>query len=70
MLVARAHGAMDLLDVDPESALKRANRKFRRRFSYIEQALAARGKTPSESTLDEMESYWQEAKRLEKDVAD
>ncbi|MEW6735070.1 MAG: nucleoside triphosphate pyrophosphohydrolase [Acidobacteriota bacterium] len=54
-----------LLDVDPESALKGANRKFRRRFAYIEQALAAQGKTPSESTLAEMEAYWQEAKRLE-----
>jgi tetrapyrrole methylase family protein/MazG family protein/ATP diphosphatase len=58
-----------LLDIDPESALKRANRKFRRRFAHIEQALAARGKTPGESTLDEMESYWQEAKQLEKKAA-
>ena len=55
-----------LLDIDPESALKRANRKFRRRFAHIEQALAARGKTPGESTLAEMESFWQEAKQLEK----
>jgi tetrapyrrole methylase family protein / MazG family protein len=55
-----------LLDVDPESALKGANRKFRRRFKYIETALAAEGKTPAESNLAEMEAYWQEAKQHEK----
>jgi tetrapyrrole methylase family protein / MazG family protein len=55
-----------LLDVDPESALKGANRKFRRRFGYIEQSLAATGRTPAESNLIEMESYWQEAKKVER----
>jgi ATP diphosphatase len=55
-----------LLKVDPESALKRANRKFRRRFAHIEQALATQGKTPAESNLTEMESYWQQAKQQEK----
>jgi MazG family protein len=50
------------LNVDPESALKSANRKFRRRFRHIEESLAAQGKTPSESTLAEMESFWQQAK--------
>ncbi|MBL8152233.1 MAG: nucleoside triphosphate pyrophosphohydrolase [Blastocatellia bacterium] len=55
-----------LLKVDPESALKQANRKFRRRFAHIEESLAAKGKSPEESTLNEMESYWQEAKKLEK----
>lgn len=55
-----------LLEVDPESALKSANRKFRRRFAHIERELAAQGKTPGESTLAEMESFWQDAKRLEK----
>ncbi|MBI4853454.1 MAG: nucleoside triphosphate pyrophosphohydrolase [Acidobacteria bacterium] len=54
-----------LLNVDPESALKGANRKFRRRFAFIEDSLAAKGKTPSESNLEEMESYWQQAKKLE-----
>jgi len=57
-----------LLNVDPESALKSANRKFRRRFAHIETSLATQGKTPSESNLEEMESYWQEAKKLEKSV--
>lgn len=57
-----------LLKVDPESALKSANRKFRRRFGHIETSLANKGKSPSESTLEEMESYWQEAKLLEKEA--
>jgi MazG family protein len=55
-----------LLNVDPESAIKSANRKFRRRFAFIENSLASKGKTPSESSLEEMETYWQEAKKLEK----
>lgn len=55
------------LDVDPESALRTANVKFERRFGSIERALAARGKTPAESTLAEMDALWDEAKRAEKD---
>jgi tetrapyrrole methylase family protein / MazG family protein len=55
-----------LLQVDPESALKRANRKFRRRFAHIEQALAKQGKTPAQSNLAEMESGWQAEKQQEK----
>lgn len=51
-----------LLEIDPESALKRANRKFRERFAYIERALAADGRKPDQSSLDEMERLWQEAK--------
>jgi tetrapyrrole methylase family protein / MazG family protein len=57
-----------LLNVDPESALKGANRKFRRRFGYIEKSLASQGKTPSDSNLEEMEEFWQEAKKLEKEA--
>jgi MazG family protein len=49
--------------VDPEQALRRTNAKFRRRFGYIEQKLAERGKKPGEATIDEMESLWQESKR-------
>jgi MazG family protein len=48
--------------VNPELALKRANRKFRERFGYIERALEARGRTLEESTLEEMEELWQQAK--------
>ncbi|MEK7406121.1 MAG: nucleoside triphosphate pyrophosphohydrolase [Acidobacteriota bacterium] len=51
------------LHVDPEQALRKTNAKFRRRFGYLEQKLAERGKTPAEASLDEMEALWQEAKR-------
>lgn len=50
------------LNVDAESALRQTNRKFVRRFQYIEQTLKAQGKTLNESTLDEMDALWQEAK--------
>jgi MazG family protein len=52
-----------LLDVDPESALKAANRKFRRRFARVEAGLRQRGRSPAQSNLEEMESLWQDAKR-------
>jgi uncharacterized protein YabN with tetrapyrrole methylase and pyrophosphatase domain len=51
------------LKTEPEAALKLANRKFRRRFHYIERELAARGRTLDAATLDEMEALWQEAKK-------
>ena len=50
------------LKVEPEAALKLTNRKFRRRFRYIEQKLCERGQTFDATTLDEMEALWQEAK--------
>jgi len=49
--------------VDPEQALRKANAKFRRRFGYVEQKLAERGKKPADSTINEMEALWQEAKK-------
>ena len=48
--------------VDPEQALRQTNAKFRRRFAFIERQLAARGKTPEQSNLEEMEALWQQAK--------
>jgi ATP diphosphatase len=54
------------LDADPEATLREANQKFTRRFASIEAALAARGKTPSQSTLAEMDALWDEAKAAEK----
>jgi MazG family protein len=54
-----------LTGVDPESALKAANRKFRRRFGYIEERLKARDRTPADSTLEEMDRLWEEAKQQE-----
>ncbi len=55
-----------LAGTDPESALKAANRKFRRRFRHVEAGLRARGKTPVESTLPEMDALWDEAKTQER----
>ena len=54
------------LDADPEAALHATNQKFERRFASIERALAARGKTPGQSTLAEMDALWDEAKAAEK----
>ena len=54
-----------LTGVDPESALKAANRKFRRRFRHVEEGLAKDGREPADSTLEEMDRLWDEAKRLE-----
>jgi MazG family protein len=51
------------LKVDPEQALRKTNAKFRRRFEHVERSLEARGKTPRESNIEEMEALWQEAKR-------
>ncbi|MGH9788537.1 MAG: nucleoside triphosphate pyrophosphohydrolase [Candidatus Acidiferrales bacterium] len=51
------------LKVDPEVALRRANRKFVQRFHEIERELAARGKRPENSTLQEMDALWERAKQ-------
>lgn len=53
------------LALDPESALRRTNRKFRRRFNFLEEQLKARGKTLEDATMDEMELLWQQAKDSE-----
>jgi MazG family protein len=50
------------LKVDPEQALRRTNAKFRKRFAYVERGLAGRGKGVGDSSLEEMEALWQEAK--------
>ena len=55
------------LEVDPEAALRAANHKFERRFAAVEQALAARGKTPAEASLAEMDALWDAAKAAEAD---
>lgn len=54
------------LEVDPEDCLRGANRKFERRFGFIEQTLKITGKSPADSTLEAMEALWQEAKRHER----
>lgn len=48
--------------LDPEEALRGANAKFCRRFAYIEDGLAGRGKKPDQSDLTEMDNLWNEAK--------
>jgi MazG family protein len=50
------------LKIDSESALKRANRKFKTRFQFMEKQLAEQGKTLDTTPLAEMESLWQKAK--------
>jgi MazG family protein len=50
------------LQVEPEAALKLTNRKFRQRFSHIEDRLQARHQSFATATLEELESLWQEAK--------
>jgi tetrapyrrole methylase family protein/MazG family protein len=64
-LIFSAVNVARLLGVDPESALKAANRKFRRRFRHVEARLEERGKKPADSTLDEMDALWEESKRRE-----
>ncbi|MGE0650405.1 MAG: nucleoside triphosphate pyrophosphohydrolase [Alphaproteobacteria bacterium] len=56
------------LEIDPEAALRGTNDKFIRRFNYIEAELRARGKSPMESNLDEMDALWNAAKNAEKET--
>jgi len=53
---------------DPENALRRANRKFERRFRFIEQALRDGGRPIEDCNLDELDALWGEAKRQEKNL--
>jgi nucleoside triphosphate diphosphatase len=53
------------LGVDPESALRKTNRKFRQRFGWMEEQLRTQGKRLEETNLEEMETLWQQAKTLE-----
>lgn len=56
------------LKQDPEHALRRANRKFERRFRFIEQALRDSGRPIEDCDLDELDALWGEAKRQEKNL--
>ena len=49
-----------------EDALRAANAKFTRRFAHIEARLAESGRTPDQSTLDEMDGFWNEARAADK----
>lgn len=53
-------------DINPEEALERTNKKFIKRFQYLESASKREGKSLAEMTLSEMDIYWEEAKKNEK----
>jgi MazG family protein len=57
------------LALDPESALKKTNRTFKRRFQWMEEQLRASGRTPQQTTMEELESLWQQAKQQEHEPA-
>jgi len=50
------------LGINPENALRKTNRKFIERFKFVEEKLKANGKSPNESSLAEMDKYWNESK--------
>ncbi len=52
-----------LAGIDAENALRSTNKKFQKRFTYIEDRLAGDGRTTSDSSLEEMDELWNEAKR-------
>ena len=54
------------LSLDPESALRKTNRKFKRRFQWMEERLHASGRAPQQASMDELEALWQQAKQQEK----
>ncbi|WP_342649454.1 nucleoside triphosphate pyrophosphohydrolase [Pseudomonas sp. REB1044] len=56
------------LKLDPENALRGANRKFERRFRFIEQALRDASRPIEACSLDELDALWGEAKRQEKNL--
>jgi ATP diphosphatase len=56
------------LKVDPETALRRANAKFDRRFRSIEDALRNQGRDVNDACLAEMDALWDEAKRREREA--
>jgi nucleoside triphosphate diphosphatase len=54
------------LSVDPESALRKTNRKFKRRFQWMEARLHESGRPAEQAPMEELESLWQQAKSEEK----
>lgn len=54
------------LGINPENALRRTNRKFISRFNYVEKKILETGKELTQSTLKEMDTYWEESKNSEK----
>lgn len=58
--------AARLYDVDPETALERTNKKFIKRFNYLESQTLQKGLDLHKMSLDEMNRYWEEAKKFDK----
>lgn len=56
--------AARLYGINPENALERTNRKFIKRFNYLESQTIKKGRSLKDMTLDEMEEIWQEAKKF------
>jgi len=54
------------LDINPENALERTNKKFSRRFQYLESKAKETGKSLKEMTLEEMNFFWEGAKKVDK----
>jgi MazG family protein len=54
------------LSLDPESALRKTNRKFKRRFRWMEERLRDSGRAPQQASMDELETLWKQAKQQEK----
>jgi nucleoside triphosphate diphosphatase len=54
------------LSIDPESALRKTNRKFKRRFQWMEDRLRDSGRSAEQASMEELESLWQRAKAQEK----
>ncbi len=52
------------IDINPEDALERANKKFKKRFEYMEEKVKNEGKVLYDMTLEEMDAYWNEAKEI------
>jgi XTP/dITP diphosphohydrolase len=62
--------ACRLYGIDPEGALERTNKKFMRRFNHVEKRAEEQGKTLRDMSLAEMDSYWDEAKAIERQASE
>jgi uncharacterized protein YabN with tetrapyrrole methylase and pyrophosphatase domain len=58
------------LSVDPESALRKSNRKFKRRFQWVEARLHESGRSADQAPMEELESLWEKAKAHERDKSE
>jgi len=56
-----------LFNIDPETALERTNRKFMKRFNYLESKTIKQGQSLKDMTLDQMNVIWEEAKQFDKE---